>query len=339
MRVVRAGANVPLSQVGVISPIVRSSNAQRARSGAAGRASCPAALACLDTVWTNHEMTPNSLVAWDDRLQHVVRRLVALAPSGAIAIVLEALAHDFRHQRSGFPDLMVIENDHLRFLEIKTEGDQIRRQQLVQIERLKRAGFEVGVANVRWTVDPGQEYVVVDLETTGSDPATQRITEIGAVKVRDGQIIAEWSSLVRPGRRIPSFIVGLTGITDEMVAGAPEFAAIAEGLFDFLGDAVFVAHRAKFDHGFLKAEFERVGKRLAGPVLCTVVETRRHFPGLKSYGLAPLCSHFGIPLESHHRALCDARATAAVFLKIQEKRLSDSSPVPSNSSDPAQKRD
>lgn len=298
-----------------------------------------AALTFLDTVWTNHETTPNSLVAWDSRLQAFTRALVAFAPRGAIAIVLEALARDFRHQRSGFPDLMVVENERLRFLEIKTEGDQIRRQQLVQIERLKRAGFEVGLANVRWTVDPGQEYVVVDLETTGSDPATQRITEIGAVKVRDGRIIAEWSSLVRPGRRIPSFIVGLTGITDEMVATAPPFADIADELFDFLGDAVFVAHRAKFDHGFLKAEFERVGIRLAGPVLCTVVEMKRHFPGLKSYGLQALSTHFGIPLESHHRALCDARATAALLLKIQEKRLSSLPPDPANSTGLAQKRD
>lgn len=298
-----------------------------------------AALAFIDNVWKTQYTTPNSLVAWDDRLQASTRSLVALAPGGAIAIVLEALARDFRQQRSGFPDLIVIEKGRLRFLEIKTEGDQIRRQQLVQIERLKRAGFEVGVANVRWTVDPGQEYVVVDLETTGSDPATQRITEIGAVKVRDGRIIAEWSSLVRPGRRIPSFIVQLSGITDEMVANAPDFAAIADELYDFLGDAVFVAHRAKFDHGFLKAEFERVGKRLAGPVLCTVVETKRHFPGLKSYGLHALSTHFGIPLESHHRALCDARATAALLLKIQEKRLSSLPPDPANPTGLAQKRD
>lgn len=298
-----------------------------------------AALALLDATWLRHRGEPNSLVAWDEALYAFTRVLVAKAPRGGLATILEAMARDHRQNRSGFPDLIIFENGELRFLEIKTEGDQIRRQQLVQIERLSRAGFEVGLANVRWTVDLGQEYVVVDLETTGGDPSSHRITEIGAVKVRDGQIVAEWTSLVRPGRRIPSFIVKLTGITDEMVATAPEFAAIAGELRAFIGDAVFVAHRAKFDHGFLKAEFDRVGIRLAGPVLCTVVEMKRHFPGLSSYGLGALSAHFGIPLESHHRALCDARATAELLLRINEKRLATHSPDSGDSMKVTQKRD
>lgn len=298
-----------------------------------------ATLAYLDAVWTTHRGEPNSLVAWDEPLYVFTRVLVAKAPRGGLATILETMARDHRQNRSGFPDLIILENGELRFLEIKTEGDQIRRQQLVQIERLSRAGFEVGLANVRWTFDAGQEYVVVDLETTGSDPSSHRITEIGAVKVRDGRIVEEWTSLVRPGRRIPSFIVKLTGITDEMVATAPGFAAIADELRTFIGDAVFVAHRAKFDHGFLKAEFERVGIRLAGPVLCTVVEMKRHFPGLPSYGLGALSTHFGIPLESHHRALCDARATAELLLRINEKRVAKYSPDSGESMKVAQKRD
>jgi len=297
------------------------------------------ALAHLDAIWTTHRGEPNSLVAWDEALYAFTRVLVAKAPRGGLATILEAMARDHRQNRSGFPDLIILENGELRFLEIKTEGDQIRRQQLVQIERLSRAGFEVGLANVRWTFDAGQEYVVVDLETTGGDPSSNRITEIGAVKVRDGRIVGEWTSLVRPGRRIPSFIVKLTGITDEMVATAPEFAAIAGELRAFIGDAVFVAHRAKFDHGFLKAEFDRVGIRLAGPVLCTVVEMKRHFPGLPSYGLGALSAHFGISLESHHRALCDARATAELLLRINEKRLSRVSPDSVESVKETQKRD
>lgn len=298
-----------------------------------------AALAHLDANWNTHRGEPNSLVAWDEALYAFTRVLVAKAPRGGLATILEAMARDHRQNRSGFPDLTILENGELRFLEIKTEGDQIRRQQLVQIERLSRAGFEVGLANVRWTFDAGQEYVVVDLETTGGDPSSNRITEIGAVKVRDGRIVEEWTSLVRPGRRIPSFIVKLTGITDEMVATAPEFAAIAGELRAFIGDAVFVAHRAKFDHGFLKTEFDRVGIRLAGPVLCTVVEMKRHFPGLPSYGLGALSAHFGISLDSHHRALCDARATAELLLRINEKRLSRVSPDSVESVKDTQKRD
>ncbi len=280
-----------------------------------------AAIAELEETWRLRHGMPNPLVAWDEGLFRLVLRLVAEAPPASLASILREMAGDFRANRSGFPDLVVFEGGGVRFVEIKAEGDQLRRQQLVQIERLRRAGFEVEVARVRWTVDPMQDYVVVDIETTGSDPGRHRITEIGAVRVRGGEIVDEWSTLVHPGRRIPGFIVRLTGITDEMVAEAPSFDEVAAGFRDFLGDAVFVAHRASFDHGFLKAEFARLGERLGGPVLCTVVEARRHFPGLPSYGLAALCRHFEIPLETHHRALCDARATAAVLLKIREARI------------------
>jgi DNA polymerase-3 subunit epsilon len=280
-----------------------------------------AANAYLESVREAHAGLPNSIVAWDDPLFTWTRRLVTHAPRGGLAAILREMARDYRSNRSGFPDLVVFDREGLRFVELKTEGDQIRRQQLVQIERLRRAGFRVEVARVRWIVDTGQDYVVVDVETTGSDPARHRLTEVGAVRVRGGRIIGEWSSLVNPERRIPAFISQLTGITDAMVAGAPRFAEVAPGLREFLGDSVFVAHRARFDHGFLKAEFERCGIAFGGPVLCTVVESRRHFPGLPSHGLATLSKHFGISLDSHHRALCDARATAEIFLKIQEKRV------------------
>jgi DNA polymerase III subunit epsilon len=281
----------------------------------------PLAIACLRDTWDRLVSTPNALVPWYEDVFTWVCRLVELAPRGGLAPVLEAMAENHRANRSGFPDLIVVEKGQLRFVEIKAEGDQIRRNQLVQIERLKRAGFDVEMVKVRWTVDPDQEYVVVDLETTGGNPSSNRITEIGAVKVRGGEIIGEWSTLVNPERSIPKFVVGLTGITDEMVSTAPRFPEIADSFREFLGEAVFVAHRAKFDHGFLKAEYERLGEAFQGPTMCTVVEMRRHFPGLGTYGLGSLCTHFGIALESHHRALCDARATAALLDKINAKRI------------------
>lgn len=284
----------------------------------------PRATAFLESVREANAGLPNSIVSWDPALFGWTLRLVGHAPRGGLAAVLREMARDYRSNRSGFPDLVVLDHEGLRFVELKTEGDQIRRQQLVQIERLRRAGFRVEVARVHWIVDTGQEYVVVDVETTGSDPARHRLTEVGAVRVRGGRIIGEWSSLVNPERRIPSFISQLTGITDAMVAEAPRFSEVAAGLREFIGEAVFVAHRARFDHGFLKAEFERCGIPFGGPVLCTVVESRRHFPGLPSHGLATLSKHFGISLDSHHRALCDARATAEIFLKIQEKRIAAS---------------
>ena len=279
------------------------------------------AIEALRATWDANLSTPNQLVLWDPGLFDVVCRLVALAPPGGLAIILEAMVQNYRANRNGFPDLIIFKGDQVRFVEIKTEGDQIRRNQLTQIERLKRAGFSVELAKVQWTVDPDQDYVVVDLETTGGNPAWNRVTEIGAVRVRGDRIIGEWSSLVNPGRHIPKYIVELTGITDAMVAGAPPFESVADAFREFLGDAVFVAHRVKFDHDFLKAEFERIGQDFRGPTLCTVVSTRRHFPGLDSYGLSALCRTFEIPLESHHRALCDARATAELLKRINAKRV------------------
>lgn len=289
------------------------------------------AVALLEAVWKRAEGKPNALFPWDAPLFTLVKQLVLASPPGALATLLEALARDHRAHRCGFPDLLVFTETGVRFVEIKAEGDQIRRHQLVQIERLRRAGFPIEVVKVEWSVDPEQDYVVVDLETTGGDAARNRITEIGAVRVRRGKIVAEWSTLVNPGRRIPSYIVGLTGITDAMVETAPPFEEVAAPLREFLADAVFVAHRAKFDHGFLKAEYERLGESLSCPSLCTVVESRRHFPGLTSYGLAALSAHFDIPLESHHRALCDARATAEILLRIQGKRLASEGPEKKNS--------
>ena len=106
-----------------------------------------------------------------------------------------------------------------------------------------------------------------------------------------------------------------------MVAKAPPFEAVADAFRAFVGDAVFVAHRVKFDYGFIRSEFGRIGQDFRCPTLCTVVAMHRYFPGLPSYGLGALCRALDIPLESHHRALCDARATAELLKKINSKRV------------------
>jgi DNA polymerase-3 subunit epsilon len=129
-------------------------------------------------------------------------------------------------------------------------------------------------------------------------------------------VIEKFSTLVNPERRIPSNITRLTGISDAMVADAPKFQEIAESFREFAGKAVFVAHNAQFDYGFLREEFRRLGQNFRSPTLCTVVATRKYFPGLPSYGLASLTHYFGIPLASHHRALCDAEATAELLILI-----------------------
>lgn len=273
------------------------------------------------------ETIPNCLVVTEPKLFQLLESFVKLAPVGSVEQVLREMAQNFKGNRSGFPDLIVFENGKVLFLEVKSEGDQIQRHQLARMEQLRRAGFSVEVARVQWSVDPDQIYVVVDVETTGGLSSWNRVTEIGAVKVRGGKVIDEWSSLINPGRKIPRKIVQLTGISDEMVASAPTFSEIADEFREFVGESVFVGHRVKFDFGFIREEYRRLEREFRAATFCTVVETRRYFPGLKSYGLANLCQEFDIPLATHHRALCDARATAQILLKINAKRreiLSDS---------------
>lgn len=162
-------------------------------------------------------------------------------------------------------------------------------------------------------------FIVIDLETTGGKPGPESITEIGAVKVRGGETIGEFSTLVNPGQPIPAFISSLTGITTAMVARAPRIAAVIPSLIEFLRagpESVVVAHNARFDVGHLKAAFAAAD--YAWPsvkVLDTVKLARRTFtkdeaPNLKLSTLAGIC---GAATPPSHRALDDARATVDVL--------------------------
>jgi len=163
----------------------------------------------------------------------------------------------------------------------------------------------------------------VDLETTGTRADGDRITEIGVVRVDaegDGVRVAEWSTLVDPGVAIPPAIVALTGITDAMVAGAPTFASVAPCVARLLDDAVFVAHNARFDYGFLKHAFARAGQPFTARVLCTVRLSRRLFPEAKGHGLDAVIARHGLDIADRHRALGDARALWA-FLQTLYRDL------------------
>ena len=151
------------------------------------------------------------------------------------------------------------------------------------------------------------------------------MTEIGAVKVRNGEIIGKWQSLINPQQAIPANITRLTGITNAMVAGAPVFAEIADDFQDFMGDAIFVAHNVRFDYGFISEEFRRLDRRFRHAQLCTCASMRALYKGHRSYSLGNLCETFGIDLKSHHRALCDAEAAAELLLLVNEKRMAQSS--------------
>lgn len=265
--------------------------------------------------------TPNALFEWQPGLEALICDFLACAPGSAVRDILAALCADFGSLRDGFPDLLLLGDGQVRFVEVKGDGDQIRRHQLARLNRLRQAGFKADIVRVTYRPDPDQVYVVVDIETTGGQSGLDRVTEIGAVKLHRGQVVDRWQSLIHPQRRIPSFITQLTGISNEMVADAPPFEAIAEDFSAFLHGAVFVAHNVNFDYGFLSAEYRRLGQGFRYPKLCTVAAMRKHFPGLPAYGLAPLSRHFGIELTSHHRALADATAAAELLKMVNDRRL------------------
>jgi DNA polymerase III subunit epsilon len=162
------------------------------------------------------------------------------------------------------------------------------------------------------------DFIVVDLETTGAKAPPGRITEVGAYRVSQGRIVAEFQTLVNPEMLIPPFVVHLTGITDAMVKAAPVFAEVADSWLDFISDAVLVAHDAQFDVRFLNHELARIfpGQRMANPQLCTVTLSRRVVPGLLNYRLHTVAEHFSVPIYNRHRAAGDARATAEIFLHM-----------------------
>jgi DNA polymerase III epsilon subunit family exonuclease len=160
-------------------------------------------------------------------------------------------------------------------------------------------------------------FVVVDVETTGGRPPGDRIIEIAAVRTRGGRIEGEWSSLVDPGRPIPSFVARLTGIADLAVAGAPPFGEVADGFVDFLGSAPFVAHNAHFDWRFVNAELLRArGGCLMNARVCTVRLARRLLPHARRRSLDALAHLFGFEIPDRHRALGDARATARLLARL-----------------------
>jgi DNA polymerase-3 subunit epsilon len=137
------------------------------------------------------------------------------------------------------------------------------------------------------------------------------------VRVRGGRIEGEWSSLVDPGRGIPSFVSRLTGIANSAVAGAPRFERVADEFLEFLGGAAFVAHNARFDWRFVNAELLRArGGRLTNARLCTVRLARRLLPHVKRRNLDALAWLFGIEIQGRHRALPDARGTAKLLLEL-----------------------
>jgi DNA polymerase III subunit epsilon len=168
-------------------------------------------------------------------------------------------------------------------------------------------------------MDAADTLAFVDLETTGGNPAYDRITEVGIVRVQNGVLLEEWSSLVNPERPISPYIEAFTGISSEMVADAPLFAAIAATVFEKLRGAIFIAHNARFDHSFLRTEFRRVGMAYCADAVCTVKLSRRLFPEHVRHNLDVVIERHGLNCSARHRALGDARVLWDLWNKLQRE--------------------
>lgn len=161
--------------------------------------------------------------------------------------------------------------------------------------------------------------VMIDFETTGLSPDMgDRITEVAALRIVGGRIVERYVSLINCNVRIPSFITGLTGITQQMVDGAPPVAQVVPQLLDFIGDDALSAHNASFDEKFLRAESARLGLTPAHQgTVCSLKLSRRVFPNLASYKLGNLSGQLGIQFKSAaHRAESDAEVAAQVLVHI-----------------------
>jgi len=163
-------------------------------------------------------------------------------------------------------------------------------------------------------------FAILDIETTGGSPKTEKITEI-AIFFHDGdKVVGEWTTLINPEKPIPYFITGLTGITNEMVADAPKFYEVAKELVERTENYTIVGHNVSFDYSFIKSEFKQLGFAYDRKTLCTVKLSRKTFPGYKSYSLGKICKELGIEIRDRHRAAGDALATLKLFELIRDSQ-------------------
>ncbi len=182
-----------------------------------------------------------------------------------------------------------------------------------------------------WSLDPDRvplgarldsvPFAVVDVETTGGAHwRGHRVIDLSIVEVLGGQITDEYETLVHPGRAVPPMITALTGITTDMITGAPYFEHVADEIAERLRGRVFVAHNATFDWGFVSAELARAGAEVPDvPRVCTVRMCRRLVPRLRRRNLDVVSRHFGVPIHARHRAHGDALATARVLLRLLDE--------------------
>ncbi|MEI3604633.1 PolC-type DNA polymerase III [Pseudogracilibacillus sp. SE30717A] len=163
-------------------------------------------------------------------------------------------------------------------------------------------------------------YVVFDVETTGLSSVYDTIIELAGVKLYNGEIVDRFESFANPHRTLPDKIIEITGITDDMLVGAPEVDDVLKKFHDWVGDSVLVAHNATFDIGFLNQGYMKIDiPRIKNPIIDTLELARFLLPELGNHRLNTLCKHLDVELTQHHRAIYDAEATGYLFWKLVER--------------------
>jgi len=174
-------------------------------------------------------------------------------------------------------------------------------------------------------------YAIIDIETSGGNQKTGKITEIAIYKHDGVRIVEEYTTLINPETKIDWYVKKLTGITDEMVATAPKFYEVAKNIVEITRGCIFIAHNVDFDYGFIREEFKSIGYNYKRKKLCTVKLSRELIPGMQSYSLGKLCKEIGIGLEDRHRASGDALATVKLFeLLLKQDKGQKLIPRPTN---------
>jgi DNA polymerase III epsilon subunit family exonuclease len=162
--------------------------------------------------------------------------------------------------------------------------------------------------------------VIFDLETTGLDPREDAIIEIGGIKIKGGEVLEEFSTLVNPYREISPQITALTGITNEELVSAPSIKTVLPQFLDFFSDCILVAHNAEFDMSFLTSTCAQHGYQLYWPSFCTLKMCRALLPELPSKSLDALAQHYQLKFEARHRSIGDIKVTVEVLRRLLESQ-------------------
>lgn len=169
-----------------------------------------------------------------------------------------------------------------------------------------------------------KNYVALDLETTGLNPATDRIIEIGMARVSDGRVVQTYAQLIHPDRPVSERITELTGITEEMLRNQPTIAEVIDDIIAFIADGPILGHNIIFDYSFLKKAAVNAGKVIPSLGIDTLKIARRVLPEIEHKRLDFLCEHFSIDTGHSHRALDDAISASCLFEKMYEIKPEDS---------------